>query len=271
MSVPPTKVSTPEDLFWFSFVQSFKSGAFLRNASAARGRAFVSLFHHRYKGFTPGSVNMGRRSVIFVISSFACLAWTSAHAAPLYLTDVFDPAADVFFDRRGAACTSSITSAECDSFEYWHFLSDFDAVTDVITDATLSLTFYDNNDNAAETVDIFLDPLSEGGITENNLKITSESTSSRAFAQLLLNLVTLVNVDGELQVSLARQNGSFYFAESTLTAHGERTLPVITPEETPPLDNVGGSANPSVPEPSSLLLLAGGAVAALVRSRRAAR
>jgi hypothetical protein len=212
---------------------------------------------------------MGRRSIIFVVSSFACFAWTSADAAPLYLTDVFDPV-DVFFDRRGAECTSSITSANCDSFEYQHLLSDFDAVTDVITDATLSLTFYDNNDNAAETVDIFLDPLSEGGITENNLKITSESTSSRAFAQLLLNLVTLVNVDGELRVTLARQNGSFYFAESTLTANGVRT-PVITSEETPPSDNVESGAGPSVPEPSSLFLLAGGAVAALVRSRRAAR
>jgi len=139
----------------------------------------------------------------------------------------------------------------------------------------LSLTFYDNNDNAAETVDIFLDPLSEAGISENNLKITSESTSSHAFAQLLLNLVTLVNVDGELWVTLARQNGSFYFAGSTLTALGERTLPlpVITSEDTRSVDNVGGSGDLTVvPEPASLLLLASGflAVAVWMRSRRAA-
>ena len=218
---------------------------------------------------------MGRRSIIFVVSSIACFAWTSAQAAPLSLTDVFDPAQDVFFDRRGAACTSSITSANCDSFEYQHLLSDFDAATDVITDATLSLTFYDNSDNAAEMVDIFLNPLFEGGISENNLKITSESTSSRPFAQLLLNLVTLVNVDGELWVTLARQNGNFYFAGSTLTAHAERTLPlpIITSEDTPSSDNAGGSGDlQAVPEPASLLLLASGflAVAVWMRSRRVA-
>ena len=218
---------------------------------------------------------MGRPSIIVVVSSFACFAWTSAQAAPLSLTDVFDPAQDVFFDRRGAECTNGIPVAKCDSFEYLHLLSDFDAATDAITDATLSLTFYDNNDNAAETVDIFLDPLSEGGISENNLKITSESTSSHAFAQLLLNLVTLVNVDGELWVTLARQNGNFYFAGSTLTAHGERTLPlpVITSEDTPSSENVGGGGDlTAVPEPASLFLLASGflAVAVWMRSRRAA-
>ena len=149
-----------------------------------------------------------------------------ATGAPLTFEDVFNPN-DVLFSRNGLH-----------SLEFTHDLTaeGFDPLTDTLTDVTLSLYLKDDNDPSAEKVDIALDDL----WSFNNEKIASGAGSTL----LTFSVNALVSPDGMLKVSLARQNGTFYFEQSRLNAEADRQGALTE------------STLTAAPEPTSLSLLA---------------
>src|SRR5688500_1756093 len=98
--------------------------------------------------------------VVLVLASLIVVP--AASADPITFSDTFDPA-NVFFVSSGSACTGtngvtdSTSASTCQTLSWTHLLPGFNALTDTLTSATLSLWFYDDGDNAAEKVDVTLE------------------------------------------------------------------------------------------------------------------
>jgi hypothetical protein len=88
------------------------------------------------------------------------LAMTSgSEASPITFTDTYDPG-NVLLDKSGGTCagvngtTDSVSGAvdgACDSLTWTHSLLGFNASTDAISSASLSLWFHDDNDSSSVT------------------------------------------------------------------------------------------------------------------------
>src|SRR5688572_17062547 len=144
------------------------------------------------------------RTLLAALTVTALLGMTGVvHADPISFTNTLDQS--MFFSRNGT-----------ETFSYTHDLGleGFNPSTDTLDASLLTLYFGDDNDPAAETVDITIDD-----DLFNNRHLTSGSGSTR-FA---FDVEALLTPEGLLSVTLSRQNGDFWLNQSTLTASGERT------------------------------------------------
>jgi hypothetical protein len=179
-----------------------------------------------------------------------------AHAEAIIWQHILDASPDVYFSADGGACTSASIGASCDSLTYLHDLTAAGFVpgllsADQITGGNLQIRFFDDpNDpgNQAEILKIDLDGLALGGTEPGSQTFTLGSFS--------LAVLTSLQQDGILTVMLRHQAGDFYFDQSILTADGTRD------------SDEGSGAEPTVPEPGTLMLLGAGAVGFLTRARR---
>jgi hypothetical protein len=160
-----------------------------------------------------------------------------AHANPISFTNAL--VHSMFINR----------DAETMSFTHDLGLEGFDPDTDTLDTSTLMLYFRDDNDSAAETVDITIDDE-----LFNNMQVISGSSSTR----LLFDVEALLTPAGLLSVLVSRQNGDFWLDQSILTASGARTLPDLSEIPDDPA---------LVPEPGTLVLLGSGLLGAAVTRR----
>jgi len=194
---------------------------------------------------------------------------TAAHATPITYSNTFDPNPDVFFVKDGGACigdsaTNTVAgfgaNGGCNTLSYSQTLTGFNASTDTLTSALLTLTFHDDADTSEETFDLSFD----GTLIQNNGLITNGSTSGAPF-DIAFDVSTYIDPStGALTaVLIGRGNqglpNDFYFDKSVLTGVGIRNSG----------DGVS-SFDPAVPvpEPASLLLLSTGLIAVARGLRR---
>ena len=181
------------------------------------------------------------------------LAMTSrSEASPITFTDTYDPD-NVLLDKKGGTCTglngatdsvSGFVDGACDSLTWTHSLLGFNASTDTLSSASLSLWFHDDDDPSADKFNYVFDVLVGDG------SLTSELVPS-LFTFDVLSLVG----DGQIAAGLSTKAGDLIFERSVLTAYGER--------------GDGNIAQVSaVPEPASLTLLGLGLAGLARRLRR---
>jgi len=199
---------------------------------------------------------MKLRTHLAVAAMLLTFGFSSAEASPISFDYNFEPS-PVFVKNNGGVCTgdtststvSGIAHEGCKSLSYAYALEGYDALTDTLTSAWLTLTFRDDDDGHAEQVIVSLD----GAVVFTSL------SSGSAFPSDPFDVVTHLEADGQLSVMLSRPSGSgnndFYFLGSRLTAEGLRDDgPTPLPE--------------SVPEPATLALLGAGLVAVARRCRK---
>jgi hypothetical protein len=183
------------------------------------------------------------------------LAMTSrSEASPIPFTDTYDPD-DVLFDHKGGTCTGlngttdsviGFLDGACDSLTWTHSLPGFNASTDTISSASLSLWFHDNDDPSADKFNYVFDVLVGDGT------LTSQMLPSH----FTFDVLSLVG-DGQIAAELSTKAGDLIFERSVLTAYGERA-------DTD--DNIEQVT--AVPEPGSLTLLGLGLTGLARRLRR---
>jgi PEP-CTERM motif-containing protein len=185
-----------------------------------------------------------RRLAVSLLGAFLTAGSGNASGSPLTVEHTYNPG-DLLFGREALQ-----------SISFTHDLtgSGFSPATDTLTTATLWLWFQDDRDPAAEKVDILL-----GDSWFHNNETIRSGAAPTPFAFAVAPLIA----NGTLHVSLTRQNGTFYFTGSRLTAEITRL----------PIAPTTGPAVPVsvVPEPTSLVLLGTGVVATALRKRSAKR
>jgi hypothetical protein len=156
-----------------------------------------------------------------------------SEASPITFADTYDPG-NVLLDKSGGTCTglngttdsvSGAVDGACDSLTWTHSLPAFNASTDVISSASLSLWFYDDDDPSADKFNYVFDVLVGDG----------SLTSAMLPSLFTFDVLSLVG-DGQIAAELSTKAGDLIFERSVLTAYGERTAaniaqgPAVVPE-----------------------------------------
>ena len=190
------------------------------------------------------------------------LTASTAGAGPMTWQHIYDANPAVYFTAGGSACTADSVAAACESLTYLHDLTTDGFVPgllsdDQITGGTLEIAFFDDSQDPgkqAEVVKIDLDGLALPGNESGAQTFTMESFT--------LAVLTSLQLDGILNVTLRHQAGDFFFDTSTLTADGTRRS-----QDEP----IPGGGDIAVPEPGMLMLFGSGVLGALAKARRRRR
>ena len=202
-----------------------------------------------------------RRNIIWGSNALGILLMAAtANAAPITWEHVYDASPDVYFASGGGACTSISIASSCASFDFFHDLTTDGFVpgalsSDQITGGSLTVRFFDDLSdpgNQAEMVKIDLDALALGG--------TESGSQTFTLGSFTLAMLTSLQQDGILAVTLRHQAGDFYFDKSTLIADGTREDAETTDGTTE-----------AVPEPAILMLFGAAAIGFARRARRLQR
>ena len=165
----------------------------------------------------------------------------SASAVPWTWTDTYNPE-DIYF--------SAPSKNGVQSWNFQHDITDdgFDVGDDLVWNYDITLSFYDDSQGRREPGDRpyeFVSINLPGSITDRywiEIDITDVELGASFWGLVELNS------SGLLDVTLTRERGDFFFAESTLNAHGCETAPV--------------------PEPSTILLMGIGLLGLVGYSRK---
>jgi hypothetical protein len=182
------------------------------------------------------------KTLIKLISLFAVLM-AASFANAIMITDTVDPA-DVFMNNDNSiySYSHSITGPG-DSTGPNGFIPG----TDVLSNANMAIYLYDNGDGSAENykINLGLD------MFNSSIKITNLSTSSSPYTNTF-DVISYLQSDGLLNVTIKRQAGDFYFAKSILDATWTSV----------------GSSPSTVPEPSTMVLLGAGLLVLVIFGKR---
>ena len=177
-----------------------------------------------------------------------CASATVAEAAVIN----FNPTPDPFLDHPGAACSGTVTAGtSCYSYGFDYTLPGYDPALHLLSSASLTFDFYDDDDDRAESVNVFLDDVLAGVV----------NLSGTAFAAPSFNVLSQLQADGLLRVLLQvgsdnQGNNDFYFQSASLVATWQvRPLQDTTPAQT-------------APEPVELVLFGTAVMAFALRLRR---
>jgi hypothetical protein len=188
---------------------------------------------------------------ILTVVVFVLAVTSRSEANPITFTDTYVPG-QVLFDNAGGICTglngstdavSGAVEGACDVLTWTHLLPGFNASTDTLSSASLSLWFRDDNDPSADKVNYVFDVLA------GDISLKWAPTVST------FDVLSVVG-DGEIGAALSTKAVDLVFERSVLTAHGDRTTSNTAQEVA------------SLPEPGSLTLLALGLAGFARRLRR---
>jgi len=175
--------------------------------------------------------------------SLVAVLISASFANAVTITDTVDPV-DVFMnnDNNTYSYAHSITGPS-DSTG----LNGFIPATDAISAANMTISLYDDGDVSSESykIKLGLDMFS------STIHVTSGSISSSPYANTF-DVVSYLQSDGVLNVTLKRQAGDFYFGKSILDV-------TYAPSNTGPSP---------VPEPGTMVLLAAGLFCLAIFSKR---